>query len=264
MKKAMILAAGMGTRLKPITDKIPKALVEINGVPVLERIIFNLKKSGFNIIVINVHHFASKIKDFLNQKDFGIPILVSDESDCLLDTGGGIVKAFPLLFGEDENPVLFHNVDIISNANLNQVVNNMAMTSSDGTLLVSQRKSSRKILFDNDDNLIGWHDLNKDIYKPTGIERLLKSDSDITKEKLQNEIKELAFSGIYSLSANAVEEMRKLMGKGKYSIMDYFLHPSRVSIIKGLEQKNLELLDIGKPATLEQAPVFLKKFNNFN
>lgn len=233
--KAMILAAGLGTRLKPITDKIPKALVEVGGIPMLERVLMTLKLQGFDDITVNVHHFAGMIKDFLGSRDFGVKIKISDESEELLDTGGGIVKASSLLFGDDENPVLIHNVDIISNADLGQVM------SGDGTtLLVSDRESSRKLIFDKEMNLRGWHDLRNDRYRGESLEG-------------ESERNEYAFSGIYKITKQAAEEMRGLMGEGKYSVMDYFLHPERKENIKGYLDKTLRLIDIGKPATLSQA-----------
>ncbi|MCH5228032.1 MAG: NTP transferase domain-containing protein [Muribaculaceae bacterium] len=236
--KAMILAAGLGTRLRPLTDKIPKALVEVDGVPMLELVIETLKRQGFTSIVVNVHHFGQQIIEFLRAQDFGIDIFVSDESDTLLDTGGGIVKAAPLLFNKDKEPVLVHNVDILSTANLYDL-----MQESASRLLVSDRESGRKLIFDEGMELRGWHNLSADCYKPEHIE-------------VQPDWRELAFSGIYTITQAAVEEMKRLLGEGKYSIMDYFLHPERHEILKGVEQNGLKILDIGKPTTLSQASIF--------
>ena len=242
----MILAAGLGTRLKPITDRIPKALVEVEGVAMLERVIMTLKKYGFDYIVINVHHFSEQIRDFLTKKEFGVRIEISDESESLLDTGGGIVKASDLLFKENEQPVLIHNVDIISNANLEKLMEEANKTGS-GILLVTDRESSRKLLFDDNYNLKGWHNIKSGEYRPKGI------------ESAEN-LKELAFSGLYVLQKKEVEEMRKIMGEGKYSVIEYFLHPSRKENIKGMEVKDIKVLDIGKPATLSQASELLNAF----
>ena len=239
--KAMILAAGLGTRLKPLTDSMPKALVEVDGVPMLERVILNLKKHGADFIVVNTHHFAGMIKDFLRKKDFGIEIMVSDESEQLLDTGGGIVRAAPLLFNKDSSPVLIHNVDILSNA---PVENIMREADEVTTLLVSERDSQRQLIFDERMMLQGWHDRKNDLYKPEGFSP-------------QGNLRELAFSGIYAITEAAVDEMRKLMGEGKYSVMDYFLNPDRLQPVKGLETRDLKVLDIGKPATLAQATDFI-------
>lgn len=248
--KAMILAAGLGTRLKPITDSIPKALVEINGVPILQHVILFLKSQGFNRLVVNVHHFANQIKEFLYSNDFGVEIIISDESEALLDTGGGIVNALPLLFKNDNTPALIHNVDIISNASdLKKLINKTEETGSGASLLVSDRESSRKLLFDPEMNLAGWHDLKNNQFKMTGKANCL--------------YKEYAFSGIYTISREAVEEMKKLFSTNRFSVMEYFLNPERKERIIGYEQEDLKLLDIGKPATLSQAPVLLNELKSF-
>lgn len=239
--KAMILAAGLGTRLKPLTDKIPKALVEVGGVPMLERIVLSLKKQGFDHIVVNVHHFSDQIKDFLNKKNYGITIEISDESEMLLDTGGGIVKAANLLFKNDDNPVLVHNVDILSNADLEAL---MKYAEEESTLLVSERDSTRKLIFDEKLELKGWHDLKNDNYRPDNIH--IKSTD-----------REYAFSGIYVITKESLIEMERLQGKGNYSVMDYFLNFKRKVKIKGKKALDLRLIDIGKPATLSQAYEFI-------
>ena len=239
--KAMILAAGLGTRLKPITDRIPKALVEVEGVPMLERVILALKRQGFDYIVVNVHHFADQIIDFVQSHDYGVDIEISDERRNLLDTGGGIVKAAPLLFKHDDEPVLVHNVDILSDARLNDLMKEAHNCTS---LLVSDRLSSRKLIFNRRHELTGWHDLKNECYRPQGF-------------RPEPGNCELAFSGIYVISKTAVEEMKSLMGEGKYSVMDYFLHPKRGEIIKAVQGKGLKMIDIGKPATLSQASDFI-------
>ena len=247
--KAMILAAGLGTRLKPITDSIPKALVEVEGVPMLERVILALKRQGFDRIVVNTHHFSDQIKNFLKGKDFDVEIEISDETNDLLDTGGGIVNAMPLLFKKDKSPVLIHNVDILSNADLRSL-----MTESEkargSILMVSSRDSSRKLIFDSGMELKAWHDLKNGNYRP---ERY---------ESCQEELdKEYAFSGIYAMSYDAIEEMKDLIGTGKYSVMEYLLNPDRKENVKGFLQLGLKLIDIGKPATLAQASELLKDSN---
>ena len=243
--KAMILAAGLGTRLKPITDKIPKALVKVDGIPMLQRVILKLKSQGFNYIVVNVHHFTEQIIDFLSKKDFGIEIVISDESDALLDTGGGIIKARNLLFKYDNNPFLVHNVDILSNGDLDEIEKGIM---GGACLLVSNRPSGRKLIFDEGMTLRGWHNLDNGAYRPAEFQ-LKKGDI------------ELAFSGIYSMSRRGVEEMERLLGYGKFSVMDYFLHPDRKERIQGMEQKGLKLIDIGKPATLSRASEILKELS---
>ena len=244
--KAMILAAGLGTRLKPLTDRIPKALVEVEGVPMLERVILSLKRQGFDRIVVNTHHFSEQIKDFLGSKDFGVRIDISDESGELLDTGGGIVKAMPLIFKDDNSPVLIHNVDILSNADLRNVMKE-SEKSVGSVLLVSDRDSSRKLIFDSTMELKGWHDLKNGRYRPEEYESFQEASD-----------KEYAFSGIYIVGEKAVEEMKNIMKEDIFPVMDYFLNEKKTVIIKGYVQNPLILLDIGKPAALTQASNILK------
>lgn len=239
----MIFAAGLGTRLKPLTDHMPKALVPVSGIPMLEHVILKLKKAGFNEIVINVHHFANQIIDFLKEKNnFGITIHISDESDCLLDTGGGIKKAAP--FFTDEEPFLVHNVDILSNVDLKAFYDFHLSSGNDATLLVSPRKTVRYLLFDNKDQLCGW--VNKDTLqtKPEGF-------------TYQPEIqKENAFSGIHIISPS----LFKYMGNewtGKFSIMDFYLQTCNKAKFGGYIKEDLKLIDIGKPETLAQAEEFI-------
>ena len=151
---AIIFAAGLGTRLRPLTDHCPKALVKVEGKSLLEHNIINLKRAGFDHIVVNVHHFGQQIIDFLAEhNNFGIDIKISDERDLLLDTGGGIMKALTLFANDD--PVLIHNVDIISNINLGKVYEQHVKSGSDATLCVAQRKTSRYLMFDNDMRMKG-------------------------------------------------------------------------------------------------------------
>ena len=148
---ALIFAAGLGTRLKPLTDTMPKAMVPVNGKPLLQILIEKLKTIGVTKVVINVHHFAQQIIDFVNANDsFGIDIRFSDETDMLLETGGGLKKASQLF--DDKSPVLVHNVDILSNADLSALYEEAKHT----TLLVSERQTQRYLLFDDNNRLVGW------------------------------------------------------------------------------------------------------------
>ncbi len=157
--QAMILAAGLGTRLKPITDEMPKALVEINGKTLLEIAIRNLIENDFRRIVINVHHFSDKVKDFINKNTFAADIFISDESDLLLDTGGGIKHAQKFF---DDSPILVHNVDIISNLNLKEFYQFHLSDDALASLVVSNRESNRYLLFNDENILCGWQDVKKD------------------------------------------------------------------------------------------------------
>ena len=241
--KAMIFAAGLGTRLKPLTDHMPKALVPVAGKPMLEHVILKLKNAGFNEIVINVHHFANQIIDFLKEKDnFGITVHISDETDCLLDTGGGIQKAAS--FFTDGEPFLVHNVDILSNTDLKGFYEYHLSSGNDATLLVSPRKTTRYLLFDNKNQLCGW--VNKETMqtKPEGF------------VYRPEEQKEYAFSGIHIISPTLFNYMGDEW-RGKFSIMDFYLQNCTKVQLGGYINEDLQLIDIGKPDTLKQAEEFI-------
>ena len=159
----MIFAAGLGTRLRPLTDTMPKALVRVGGEPLLWHVIMNLKAGGFERIVVNVHHFADQIIDYLKaNSNFGLDIRISDESNQLLDTGGGIRKAAPLF--DPSSPILIHNVDILSNTNLAKLYDSAA--NHDATLLVSKRETSRYLIFDDEMRLREWINVKTGEKKP--------------------------------------------------------------------------------------------------
>ena len=144
--KALVFAAGLGTRLRPLTDHKPKALVELCGVTMLERVITNIKNCGITDVVVNVHHFGDQIIDFLKNKDnFGINITISDERDLLLDTGGGILKARHLLEGDEA--FLVHNADILTDLNLAEMIAYHKANGADVTLLAKQRSTQRYLVF---------------------------------------------------------------------------------------------------------------------
>lgn len=242
----MIMAAGLGTRLKPWTERHPKALVPVCGVPVLDRLISKLKDEGFDHIVVNVHHFADQVKEHLSADDYGVRIDISDETDELLDTGGALVKAAPI-FLADGGPVLVHNVDILSNQDLRGLVREHEQNGNDITLLTSGRESSRKLIFDSDCELKGWHNNVTDEYKPQGF----RQTEDMTEE---------AFSGIYVLGADAVKSLADYSHRScraKFPIMDYLLsRPAGVKIRK-VRNDRLRMLDIGKPDALAKAGEFI-------
>ena len=239
----MIFAAGLGTRLKPLTDHMPKALVPVAGKPMLEHVIGKLKSAGFDEIVINVHHFADQIIDFLKEKDnFGIRIWISDESEELLDTGGGIKKAAPYF----DEPFLVHNADILSNIDLKAMYNYHLTSSNDATLLVSPRKTVRYLLFDEGNRLQGW--VNKDTLqtKPEGF---------VYHPEVQ---KEYAFGGIHVISPTLFKYMEDGW-IGKFSIMDFYLRTCHEAQLGGYVKEDLQLIDIGKPDTLAKAEDFIRQ-----
>jgi len=247
--KAMIFAAGLGSRLKPLTDTMPKALVPIAGRPMLEHVILKLKASGFTEIVINIHHFGEQILDFLKTNDnFGLTIHISDERDLLLDTGGGVKKA-RTFFENSNEPFLIHNVDILSDIDLKELYDYHLQNGGVATLLASQRKTSRYLLFDTEKKLCGW--INKDTgqVKPGGFQY---------DESLYQEY---AFSGIHVLSPAIFQWMDTPLWEGKFSIMDFYLATCRQTDFWGYLSDGLHLIDIGKPETLAKAEEFVKGLN---
>lgn len=243
--KAMILAAGLGTRLKPWTLEHPKALVPVDGVPMLARVMKKLKKEGFDDITVNVHHFSDQIIDFIDANDFGVVVKVSDETKELLDTGGGILQASKF-FGDE--PVLVHNVDILSNTDLGALMETHNSAGNDITLLTSDRDSSRKLIFDKDGKLCGWHNLNSGEYKPGNY--------------IHNEGNaEEAFSGIYVIGPRAVKAMKHYteeIGEKQFPIMDFFLSFPPELKTGRVKITNPIILDIGKPDALARASDILK------
>lgn len=166
--KAMIFAAGLGTRLRPLTDRMPKALVPVAGKPMLERVILKLKEAGFTDLTVNIHHFGEQIVDFLEARHhFGVDIHISDERDLLLDTGGGIRKARPWLDGDE--PFLVHNADIWSDVDLQALYRRHVQSQAEATLLVSRRQTSRYLLLDDDNCLQGWVNKQTHEVKPADI-----------------------------------------------------------------------------------------------
>lgn len=245
--KAMIFAAGLGSRLKPLTDTMPKALVPVAGCPMLEHVILKLKASGFTEIVINIHHFGEQIIDFLKtNNDFGLTIHISDERDRLLDTGGGSQKS-PSFFENSGEPFLVHNVDILSDMNLKELYDFHMQSGSVATLLASRRTTSRYLLFNTERKLRGW--INKDTgqVKPEGFHY----DESLYRE--------YAFSGIHVFSPAVFRLMEAPRWEGKFSIMDFYLATCGQTDYSGYLAEKLELIDIGKPETLARAEEFVKK-----
>lgn len=238
--KALIFAAGLGTRLKPWTLEHPKALVPVAGKPMLGRVICSLREQGFDDIVVNVHHFADQIKEYLAQHDFGVRIRISDESDLLLDTGGGLLRAADLLFAENDDPVLVHNVDILSNADLRWLMEQHIASKAEATLLVSDRKSSRRLVTDTGRRLCGWHNVSTDEYRPTGFSPT-------------SQMAEVAFSGIHIVSAQMIRRMIESGYCGVFPIMDFYLNKCRNARFVCCKSDDLNLIDIGKPETLRLA-----------
>ena len=245
MKQAMIFAAGLGTRLKPLTDTMPKALVPVGGKPLLWHVIQKLKAAGFERIVVNVHHFAQQIIDYLHENsNFGLDIRISDESEMLLETGGGIKKALPLF--SPDCPILIHNVDILSNVDLSAFYEVAeSATPPDALLLVSSRKTKRYLLFDDEYLLDGWTNIE------TGEIRSPYPGLDPT------DLKQLAFSGIHILSPRVFPLFGEM--PDRFGIMDFYLKYCHQYAFLGMEKKDLRLMDVGKLDTLSEAEAFLNQ-----
>jgi len=238
MKQAMIFAAGLGTRLKPLTDTMPKALVRVGGQPLLWHVIMKLKKAGYERIVVNVHHFANQMTDYLAANgNFGLDIRISDETEALLETGGGIKKALPLF--DPSEPILIHNVDILSNLDLN------ALPMDAPLLVVSERKTKRYLMFDDDMRLQGWTNIE------TGeVKGHLSSLS-----ALHSPLRRLAFSGIHVFHPSLAPLLADW--PERFPIMDFYLKACGDHLIRGYEARDLQLLDVGKLDTLDKAEAFI-------
>ncbi|MCB0835451.1 MAG: nucleotidyltransferase family protein [Bacteroidetes bacterium] len=236
--KAMIFAAGLGTRLKPYTDHTPKAMVKIKGKPLLEWKIEWLQKWGFNEIIVNVHHFSDQVKSFLNHYHKpGLQIAISDESDFLLETGGGLKKAKPLLIGEE--PFLVVNVDILSNINLKDFYQSHLNGKALATLAVRNRNTSRYFVFNDNDELCGWKNVK------TGEERWSRKT---------DEGNVLAFSGMHIISPQIFDLMEE---EGAFSIVDVYLRLAQNHLIKAFRHDESIWIDVGKPHHLAEAEKFI-------
>lgn len=244
--KAMVFAAGLGTRLRPLTDHQPKALVNVGGVPMLERVILRLKGAGFDDITVNVHHFGEQIIDFLQEKRYaGVTIHISDERDLLLDTGGGILKAKPFLEGNE--PFLVHNADIMTDIDLGALYRHHLTHRAEATLVVSQRNTSRYLLFDAQQRLQGWTN------KQTG--EVLPADLDIA----AGHYTPLAFSGIHVISPTLYRWMGEASWSGKFSIIPFYVAICREARIQGYQPEQMHFFDVGKIETLRQAEEWLER-----
>ncbi|MBP3777092.1 MAG: nucleotidyltransferase family protein [Prevotella sp.] len=240
MKQAMIFAAGLGTRLKPLTDTMPKALVPVAGEPLLWHVIMKLKGAGYERIVVNVHHFADQIIDYLHANNgFGLDIRISDEREQLLETGGGIKKALPLF--DPESPILIHNVDILSNLDLRQLPMDAPL------LVVSQRKTKRYLLFDDEMRLQGWTNIETGEVKGPA--------KDAQHSLLNTQLKKFAFSGIHVFHPSLAPLLSDW--PERFPIMDFYLSACATHLIKGYEATDLRLMDVGKLDTLDQAEQFI-------
>lgn len=238
----MIFAAGIGTRLKPITDSMPKALVKVGGQPLIYHVIMKLRAAGFERVVVNVHHFADQIITYLAENDnFGLDIRISDERERLLETGGGIKKALALF--DAGSQILIHNVDILSNVDLSAFYE--VAGDNDATLLVSRRKTKRYLLFDETVRLRGWTNVE------TG-EVIMDCERGAIR---RDELDMLAFSGIHVVSPSVFscfEEMPE-----RFGIMEFYLKWCGKFRFQGYLKDDLKMIDVGKLDMLDQAEKFV-------
>lgn len=230
--KGMVFAAGLGTRLKPLTDTIPKALAPLQGNTLLGWNLLKLKKAGVTEVVVNVHHFADKVRAYLNTNSFGLRIHISDESDLLLETGGGLKKAAGF-FQEDED-VFVVNADVICDLDLNALLKHHQSAGNLATLTVMKRESSRYFLFDKEYRLSGW-------------ENRSKNELRIVRDKPP--FQSLAFSGIQVVSGKLPKMIRQ---EGVFSLVDVYLDLAPENRIEG-HLHGGKFLDLGTLEKLEAA-----------
>jgi len=239
--KAIIFAAGLGTRLKDITDDKPKALVEVNGVSLLEIALRRLKYSGFKDIIVNIHHHSEQIETFINNLRYDdLRITVSDESSELLGTGGGIKKASGFFSGEEA--FLAYNVDVITNLDPGKLYRKHITSGTLATLAVRKRNTSRYLLVDDQNILCGWCNVK------TG-ERI------ISREKSE-ELTSVAFSGIHIIST----QLPGLITEDGYcNIIDVYLRLASDYDILTVEDESGYWFDVGKPEQVKEVSIFLEK-----
>ena len=242
---AMILAAGLGTRLKALTQDKPKALVPLNGKPLLQHCIENLIANGFHHIVINVHHFGEQIIDFVQQNKFDADIEISDERDLLMDTGGGIVKATPLF--KDSKAVLVHNVDIISNVNLGEMSQHFLASGDDAWLLTQDRETNRKLLFDDENLLVGWMNKAEEQFK------WVDESKSALRQAQGPSLKEMAFSGLHFFRSDLFAGFEEK----PQSVIDQYLKLAKNNRIISKPIQPDYWFDLGKPEQLQAAEAYL-------
>lgn len=237
--KAMLFAAGLGTRLRPLTNDRPKAMVEVAGKPLLEINIRRLINAGCDHIVINTHHFSEQIIDFVKSRKWDCQISIIHEKEMLLDTGGGLLNAKEYL--EDDHFIV-HNVDILSDLDLTHLAEQHQNSSVLGTLWVSDRSSNRRLLFNEQKLLSGWEN------KTTKETRLVRAAEELYSK---------AFNAIYVLSPEIFEWMPT--EQKVFSMIDVFLNTAGEKRIVGFEDQKAKWLDVGTPKSLDLA----RKIFNF-
>lgn len=243
---ALILAAGLGTRLRALNEHLPKALFPIADIPVLERIILRLKEAGFQHIIINIHYLGEQIIEFIRaQNNFGVHIYISDERAQLLDTGGGILKASSLLL--DQAPLLVHNVDIMTDVDLRSLYQQHIDSKADATLFSNLRQTSRYLLVNNQQRLCGWTNLTTGEVLPASLTR--------TEISLHQE----AFGGIQVISQSLFNYMNKEHSNKSFPIIPFYIANCDKALIYTLPMKSEHWFDIGKVNTLHEAEQYYRE-----
>lgn len=237
--KSMLFAAGLGTRLQPLTNDRPKAMVLLKGKPLLQWAIERLIKAGSKDIIVNVHHYADMIESFIQKhQQFGVNIQISDERQAVLETGGGLKKA--QWFFEKDQPFLVCNVDILCNTDLQAMYRHHLQTNALATLAVRERSTSRYLLFDQKQHLVAWKNIK------TGALKSALSPEKLAAQKTTS----LAFSGIHVLSPRIFDHMLKA---DKFSIIEVYLKAMQTDVIYGYRHDEDYWIDVGKPASLNAA-----------
>lgn len=235
----MILAAGLGTRLKPWTDHHPKALAVVNGKSLLQRNIEYLQQFDIKDVVVNVHHFADQIIEAIGiNKGWGSNVVISDETDEVLETGGGLMKASTHLKGSE--PFLLMNVDILTDLDLNEMLHVHHNVSPLATLAISERETSRYFLFDEEDRLWGWRNVKTGQEKPANL----------SEQEVYKQVHQKAFSGIHIIDPGIFELIER---QGKFSMVDAYLDLVQDRLIKGFDHSESKFIDVGKPESIEKA-----------
>lgn len=240
--EGFIMAAGLGTRLRPLTDYRPKALVEVDGHSLLENTITQLVLVGVDHIVINVHHFANMMIDYIQSHNWGVPVSISYEQEQLMDTGGGLKKAEPLF--HTHSPILIHNVDILSRIDISRMLSYHIDSKSIATLAVSKRNTDRQLMFSDTKKLIGWHNRKDNHYLwSAGV-------------PYQGAIEEYAFSGIAIVDPQLLSLLPQ--ATHPYPIIPEYLGISKNHTISYFEHNPNDWIDVGKPETLAKAAQFIR------
>jgi NDP-sugar pyrophosphorylase family protein len=233
--KAMILAAGLGTRLKPFTDKHPKALAIVNGKTILQRNIEYLASFGIKEVIVNVHHFANQIIDLIKENNgFGSNITFSDETNEVLETGGGIKKV-AWFFEKDDEPFVVMNVDVLTDMNLKEMIFEQEKNNPIATLAVTSRKTSRYFLFDEENYLCGWKN------EKTGEQKISRNSGKCFQK---------AFSGVHVISPKIFPLIKM---SGKFSMVDVYLELAKTQMIAAFDHRGSKFIDVGKPESILRA-----------